>query len=103
MEQQPEGPSPVCAIEVEFHARHGEIDLSALDRVLNFVESAPGIAKAYDERRGHGEPDALCLVIDRPSDALAIYERLTLLVPAQSRRVSRMKPRPPVILHFNGG
>lgn len=103
VEAQPDGPPPVCAIEVEFHTRQTEIDMATLDRVLQFVETVPAIEKAFDARRPTGEPATLCLVIGNPNEAVAIYEKLTLLVPAQSRRLPRIKPRPGVVLRLNGG
>ena len=104
MELQPEGPPPVCAVQIEFRTRFGgEIDMRTLDRVLRYVEAAPAIKHAYDERRADGEPPALCLVIDSAAEAIAIFEHLTNIVPPHRARLPRLKPSPPVVLRYNGG
>ena len=103
MEPQPDGPPPTCAIQIEFHARRGEIDMQTLDRVLRYVEAAPAVRRAYDERRGDDQPAALCLVIEDAAAALAIFEQLTNIVPARGMRLPRLKPPPPVVLRYNGG
>jgi hypothetical protein len=103
MELQPDGPLPACAIEIEFRSRRGEIDMQTLNRVLRFVEAAPAIKHAYDERRGDDEPSALCLVIESETNAIAVFEQLTNIVPPQRARLPRLKPPPAVVLRYNGG
>lgn len=104
LEPQPEGPPPVCAVQIEFRTRRGgEIDMQTLDRVLRFVEAKPAVKHAYDERRGDGEPPTLCLVIEGATEALAVFEGLTSIVPPQRARLPRLKPPPPVVLRYNGG
>ena len=104
LEPQPDGPPPMCAIQIEFRTRPGgEIDMQTLDRVLRYVEATPAIKHAYDERRGNEEPPALCLVIDGTAAAIAVFERLTSIVPPQRARLPRLKPPPPVVLRYNSG
>ena len=103
MELQPDGAAPVCAIEIEFRTRRGEIDMRTLDRVLAYVEASTAIKRAYDERRGDDQDPALCLVIESRDQALAVFEQLTILVPPQRARLPRLKPPPPVVLRFRGG
>ena len=103
LEPQPDGPPPVCAVEIEFHARRGEIDMRTLHRVLAYVEASSAIARAYDEKRGENEHSALCLAIDGEARALAVFEALTNIVPPQRRKLPRLKPPPPVVLRYNPG
>lgn len=104
MELPPEGPPPVCAVQIEFRTRRGgEIDMQTLDRVLRYVEAAPAVRYAYDEQRGEGEPPTLCLVIDSAKEAIAVFEGLSSIVPPQRARLPRIKPPPPVVLRYNGG
>jgi hypothetical protein len=104
MEPQPDGAPPQCAIRIEFRTRlGGEIDMQTLDRVLRYVETTPTIKHAYDERRGDTESPALCLVIDGAAEAIAVFERLTMIVPPQRARLPRLKPPPAVLLRYNGG
>lgn len=105
LELQPEGPPPTCAIEIEFRARRGALDFDGmtLDRVLRFAEAVPGIRHIYDGRRRYEDPPVLCLVIDNPNEALAIFERLTGIVPVPRARLPRLPPPPPVVLRYKGG
>lgn len=104
MEPQPDGIRPICAVQIEFRTRRGgEIDMQTLDRVLRFVEGAPAIQHAYDERRGDGEAPSLCLVIEDAAEAIAVFSHLTNIVPPQRARLPRLRPPPAVVLRYNGG
>lgn len=102
LEPQPPGISPTCAIEVEFRERNTEIDMRTLDRVLGYVETAPTVLHAYDRIRHGDEGPTLCLVIPTADEALAVFERLVILIPPKRGKLPRMKPPPAVLLRYNG-
>ena len=93
----------MCAIEIEFRVRRTEIDMRTLDRVLAYVEASPAVRRIIDERGGADDTPTMCLVIDDRDQALAVYERLTQIIPPQRARLPRLKPPPPVVLRWNGG
>ena len=77
--------------------------MKTLARVLAYVENSPAILHAYDATRRGDEPPTLCLVIASESEALTVFEQLTVLIPPNRGRLPKIKPPPPVVLRFNGG
>lgn len=104
IEMLPEGSVPRCAVEIEFRTRRGEVEFDGvtLGRVLRFVETTKAIKHAYDRRIGYSDPPVLCLVIEITTEALAVFEQLTNIVPVPRIRLPRMRPAPPVVLRYTG-
>lgn len=95
---------PACTIEIEFLSACCGIDRNAYQRVVRYVETSKTIKAAFSRPWGAAGETTLCLITgESDGQTRAVFEDLTILVPARARRLPRIPPPPPIVLRLNGG
>ena len=92
---------PACTIEIEFMSRCCGVDRDALERVARYIERSAAVSRAFSRRWGAQGEVTLCLVVENAGRARAVFEDLTIIVPARGRKLPRLKPPPPVVLRLD--
>lgn len=79
-------PPPECAVDITFGSYGAGIDRKVHDRMMDYLQRAPGVAGVTEAAWGREGERRVCVVTRSDADTRRIYRRAAAMIPARTAR-----------------